>query len=136
MMSKFRHWIPAIFYMAFIFYLSSRPAPEELRLFPIIAKLKLVHMIEYGMLFLLFRYALLRTSKYNWFEIFALAISMTVLFGLIDELHQVFVPSRTASLVDVVADGAGAAFAQIGLKITPNLSISSFLIISVIAMSM
>lgn len=107
MMSRFKYWIPAILFMAIIFWLSSRPSPEELKILPIFARLKLVHIVEYGILYFLFWFALVRTSAYSKIEIIILALSFTVLYGLTDEFHQIFVIGRTARLIDVVADGVG-----------------------------
>ncbi len=104
--------------MALLFYLSSRPAPEELKWFPIIARLKLVHMIEYGILYLLVRHAIVRTAAYNKREVFVLALMITVLYGLTDEFHQIFVVARTSRLEDVVADGVGGILAQAGTSIS------------------
>jgi VanZ family protein len=107
--------------MALIFYLSSRPAGEAFKRFPIIAKLKLVHIIEYGILYYLFWFAIKKTTTYNKMEIFMLALFSTVLYGLTDELHQVFVAERTARLVDAFANGVGACLAEIGrLKFRNN----------------
>jgi VanZ family protein len=104
-------------YMALIFYMSSKPAPNELRCIPIIAKLKVVHIIEYGILYLLLWYAIIKTTTYNKLEAFALALTITVLYGLTDEFHQIFVAGRTASLMDVVADGVGGVLAQTGASV-------------------
>lgn len=117
MMSKIKHWIPAILYMVLIFYLSSRPAAEAFRRFPIIAKLKLVHIIEYGFLFFLIWRAITMTTKYNIYERFSLSLMITVLYGLTDEFHQIFIVSRTASLADVVADGVGGVLVGLGINL-------------------
>jgi VanZ family protein len=37
------------------------------------------------------------------------AIALTTAFGASDELHQMFVPGRSADVHDIVADAAGAA---------------------------
>lgn len=117
-MSKIKYWLPSILYMALIFYLSSHPSPEVARRFPIIAQLKVIHMIEYGILYLLFWWAFIRTTTYSKLEAFSLAFTMTVLYGLSDEFHQIFVPERTARLLDVVADGIGAVIVQAGIAIS------------------
>lgn len=39
------------------------------------------------------------------------SVFLTILYGAVDELHQSYVPGRTASWTDVVTDGAGAALA-------------------------
>ena len=111
-MSKFKFWIPPILYMALIFWLSSRPSPDQIRLIPIIAGLKLVHVIEYGILYFLFWWALVNTTSYNWIQIFMIAFSLTVLYGMSDEFHQLFVASRTSRFMDVVADGVGGIISQ------------------------
>jgi len=104
--------------MALLFYLSSRPAPEELKWLPIIAKLKVVHIIEYGILYLFVWYAVTKTTAYNRLGTFALALMITVLYGLTDEFHQIFVQARTARLEDVVADGVGGIISQAGISIS------------------
>ncbi len=35
-------------------------------------------------------------------------VVLTVFAGILDELHQLFVPNRVASISDVIADGIGA----------------------------
>ena len=40
--------------------------------------------------------------------LFILAVSVSTLYGISDEVHQYFVPGRTASLADIVADGIGS----------------------------
>lgn len=107
--------------MALIFWLSSRPSPHELRLIPIIAHLKLVHLIEYGILYALVRYALIRSTDYSSRGIFALALMVTVLYGLSDEFHQIFVIGRTCRFEDVVADGVGGAICQGILLLKDNI---------------
>ncbi len=111
-MSRFSYWIPSILYASLIFYLSSHPSPDAARWWPIIYKLKIIHVIEYGVLYLLFWWAAIKTTSFNGIEPFLLAFSMTVLFGLTDEFHQIFVQGRTARFEDVFADGVGACVAQ------------------------
>jgi VanZ family protein len=120
MKSKIKYWIPAILYMAFLFYLSSRPAPEELKWIPTIAELKLVHIIEYGILYFLVWYAVIKTTSYNKLEAFTLALMVTILYGLTDEFHQIFVVGRTARLEDVAADVVGCILTQAGISISNN----------------
>ena len=106
--------------MAFLYYLSSRPAPEELKWIPIIAKLKLVHIIEYGILYFLVWYAVIKTTSCNKLEAFSLALMFTILYGLTDEFHQIFVVGRTARLEDVVADIVGGIMTHAGISISSN----------------
>lgn len=37
-------------------------------------------------------------------------VALCILYGLADELHQSFVPGRTACVSDLVADGLGSVF--------------------------
>lgn len=120
MTSKYKHWLPAVLYMAIIFYMSSRPSPEEVKLLPIIAKLKLVHIIEYGVLSILAWWAIIKTTELNKTEAFVLALAITVLYGFTDEFHQIFVVGRTCRFMDVVADGVGGTLAQAGISISSN----------------
>ena len=69
---------------------------------------KLAHFTEYAILGLLAARAF-RTSP-RWFLISALLI---VVYALLDEYHQSFVPSRTASIFDSFIDMAGGISALI-----------------------
>lgn len=110
---KLIYWLPAVLYMALIFYMSSNPAPEAIRRVPIYFDIKIVHIVEYAVLSLLYFFALDRTAKIplTWKLIYSIALAF--LYGLTDELHQVFVPARSAKLIDAFADLIGAAIAQV-----------------------
>jgi VanZ family protein len=41
----------------------------------------------------------------------AVAFALTVAYGVSDELHQIFVPGRVASVADGIADAVGAGLA-------------------------
>jgi len=69
---------------------------------------KLAHFTEYAILGFLAARAF-RTSP-RWFLISALLI---VVYALLDEYHQSFVPSRTASIFDSFIDMAGGISALI-----------------------
>lgn len=101
-------WILVILYAALIFYLSSGPLTVDLP-----GNDKLHHMVEYG-IFSFLLYNALRSSfkKERPWKIVLLAIILTVLYGISDEFHQLFVPSRSADLYDVVADASGAIIVQ------------------------
>jgi len=69
---------------------------------------KLGHFAEYAVLAFLARRALITMSRaylrQHWFQ---LALLLVVIYGLLDEFHQSFVPSRTASVYDSAVDIAG-----------------------------
>ena len=70
------------------------------------------HLVEYGILgALLFR--AFRAERGGWSARWVLAaIAGAAVIGALDEWHQMFVPSRTASVSDVVFDTASAALVQ------------------------
>src|SRR5574337_876765 len=105
------YWAPALIYAATIFYLSSLPKPhEQLPEYLRDVSDKLLHVAEYGILGVLwyrvFRWASgprIAASAVLW------AIVAGSIYGITDEVHQAFVPMRTASLLDWIADALGSA---------------------------
>lgn len=101
-------WAPAAAYMALIFTVSS------IRIdLPVIASIplrdKAIHFVEYGVLGFLCAHAILLTwPRRPRARIVALAAFVASAFGLSDELHQAFVPGRSAEVLDFVADTLGA----------------------------
>lgn len=70
------------------------------------------HLSEYAILATLAARAFRRSSheilRTHWFK---LSLLLAMLYALSDELHQSFVPSRTASLHDSLIDSVGALIA-------------------------
>ncbi|NLY93847.1 MAG: VanZ family protein [Myxococcales bacterium] len=102
-------WLPAVLYMALIFTLSSMPALAPYAKY-VPLRDKGLHFLEYAVLGFLTTHASGRTFPdrtrarvviFGWLT--------AVLFGVSDELHQAFVPGRTAELADLFADAIGAA---------------------------
>jgi len=66
------------------------------------------HFSEYAVLAFLARRAFITSSRAflqrYWFQI---GLLLVVIYGLLDEFHQSFVPSRTASIYDSAIDVAG-----------------------------
>lgn len=93
-------------YAGLIYFLSSRPwndLPVEL----FYGADKVIHYFMYfGLGFMLIWAFRATRLKYNTHLLFIAAI-ITVLYGISDELHQIFVPGRTASIADIVADTLG-----------------------------
>ena len=100
---------PAIFLMGLIFVFSSIPGnispPSVLpsRLTPYFLIRKSGHLLGYALLAIALISGLRPKS---WKEIVAI-MGCVLLFALSDELHQSFVPGRTASLIDVSIDLIG-----------------------------
>ena len=63
---------------------------------------KTLHVIEYGILFLLWDLALFPGRKRRYW-----AFVLAILYGGLDELHQHFVPTRHGCLRDVFIDALG-----------------------------
>jgi len=106
-----RYWLPVFAYLAIIQFLGSQ---KDLQVPMIIPNAdKVVHMFEYGTLgFLLARafratfggFAPLKTALIAW--------GFGVCVGAADETIQKFVPGRTSSVNDLLADSTGILLAQ------------------------
>lgn len=103
-----RNWGPAVAYMALIFALSSLPMPN-LPVKDVPFEDKGVHFLEYaGLAFLVARACLLSWPQVHVLRVTVFAIGTTILWGVLDELHQAYVPNRSADLLDLLADSLGA----------------------------
>lgn len=100
-------WLPLIAYCAFIYLQSAYPAPEKLPSFILMDKM--LHFAAYAFMGILFyrAYQTLRI-KNNGKMLFLLSVVSASLYGISDEIHQHFVPSRNADILDVAADTIGA----------------------------
>lgn len=100
--------IPFI-YMALIWYMSSNPDDLILDL-PSSATDRFIkealHLVEFAILYVLFVVALAANHKLTAAASLTAAI-IAGLYGIIDELHQSFVPARSATLIDVIKDIVG-----------------------------
>ena len=85
-------------------------AKQLLEIFPV---RKIAHFVEYMILgglsaasWVLYQ----AEEKENRKPFFLIAWGFCVLFAVLDELHQAFVPGRTSSIRDILLDSAGALF--------------------------
>jgi len=70
----------------------------------------ILHMIEYAILSILLFRAFINSKTPTFREnAIHLAIIVTILYGVTDEIHQHFVPGRVFSHLDVIANGVGSA---------------------------
>ena len=77
---------------------------------------KLAHLTEYGILSALW-FRAVRADERGWTLRWSLiAVLIAVVVASLDEFHQSFVPSRTASPLDVVIDTCGAVLAQLAFR--------------------
>jgi len=132
-----KYWLPVLLCMGMIFCASSDLysfqhsshiiRPILLWLFPqmseesvhtvIFAVRKGAHLTEYAILALLLWRALRAAAQgrpWAWTQSMQ-AVVLVALFAASDEFHQSFVPSREASVVDVLIDTAGAVLALLFL---------------------
>jgi VanZ family protein len=128
-----RYWLPVILWMVMIFTVSSDAKsyqhsslyfePLIRWLFPSLSQAhveaihhlfrKTCHFIEYAVLALLLWRAIRNSPKtpaarWRWDEA-GLALACVFLYAAGDEFHQVFVPTRTALVSDVMIDTSGGA---------------------------
>ncbi len=107
---RFFYWLPAIFYMGFIFFLSSQtglPLPNYFAW-----QDKVLHVALYAPLGFLVTYGLAGFGSRK--NVIFYASVLALLYGGTDEFHQWWVPGRDATFVDVVADGIGALLGGYG----------------------
>ena len=134
----FKTWLPVVLWMSVIFgfstdYFSGSNtsgflAPLLLSVFPSLSAMqidaihfalrKFAHWSEYFILAVL----LLRVLRVNFprrprLSLFGWCIALATLYAASDEWHQSFVPSRTASIGDVMIDAFGAICGAIWLSL-------------------
>lgn len=123
-----KYWLPPVLWMAVIVGFSTDAGSEshtEHWLLPILRELapwatpallealhwlvrKTAHLSEYAILAALWLRAFVRGRNLSPRTAGLLALAISVAWAILDELHQSFVPSRSASLADVLVDTAGA----------------------------
>ena len=102
-MSRRSAWAPPLVWAGLILVLGHLPPPiEPHALFPHVDKI--VHFSEYSVLGVLLVRA---TRGSEWSSPMAGAIILGLLFAIIDEAHQAWIPSRVSDMMDFAADGIG-----------------------------
>jgi VanZ family protein len=135
--SSLSRYLPLIAWLAFISYASSgdfsagntsriigplvlwlfpRTSPETLAVIHFITR-KIAHFAEFAILGFLaaraFRTSPRAAIASRWFLI---CVTLIVVYALVDEYHQSFVPSRTASVWDSFIDMAGGLTALVIIR--------------------
>ena len=113
------YWLPVVLYAGAIFYWSNQQHPEENLpsfLFEEFSD-KVLHAVEYGIL------ALLCCRAFRWAagpavaqQAVVLAIVTASIYGMTDEVHQVFVPFRESGWQDWLADTIGATIGALSWR--------------------
>jgi VanZ family protein len=103
-------WVPVVIYMGAIFYVSSLSNP------PIPSGTdKPLHWLAYlGLAVVVVRARAGGLPRRIGFGVAATAMLITVGYGATDEVHQLFVPGRSADLYDLMADAGGALAGTVG----------------------
>ena len=115
-----RFWLyqfPPIIWAAVIFSLSHIPG-DNLPSWDFKFLDKLEHAGVFAVFGFLVARALVNQDAFpNWRRnFFWIAVAIGVLYGLGDEVHQLWVPGRRFDMFDVLADGIGAVIGVVGFK--------------------
>ncbi|WML36475.1 VanZ family protein [Clostridium sp. OS1-26] len=131
-MSKKTKWILVITWMVIIFWFSNQPAviSDEKSKFVIhVFKVlgfnldsilgdlanfivrKVGHFTEYLILYVLLFNALL--EDFNFKKSLMVSLFIVFVYACSDEIHQIFIPGRTARIRDVIIDTCGGSFAML-----------------------
>ena len=109
-----KHLIYPIGYMLIVFTLSSIPMDRQIEGLNFLINLdsdiqNLLHIPLFGCLAVLWIKAL---ERYNirYSNIVFRTLTITILFGMFDEIHQYFVPGRFASFMDMLLNIMGSLF--------------------------
>jgi VanZ family protein len=88
-----------------IYYLSDQPRLDITSLFP--QQDKALHLIAYSVLgFLAMGSCKTNGCRHQAFH-YWLVVTLVGVYGVLDEVHQYFVPGRQSDVFDVLADAAG-----------------------------
>lgn len=105
--------VPMAAVMGTIFILSATPG-DRLKLSDLPGIDKLGHIFAYGVLALTALFAFSEDRKKKQLKlVILLTVTFCVAYGISDEIHQAFVPGRSPSIFDIVADAVGAVMATV-----------------------
>jgi VanZ family protein len=108
---KFRYYFPVLIWALLIMAVSSIPnlkTPAE----GIVFSDKAAHFAEYFVFGLLAADMLWKINKNNRY-IILITIIMGTTYGILDELHQLFIPGRKTDVFDMTSDALGAILASL-----------------------
>jgi VanZ family protein len=113
------YWVPVALYAGAIFFLSAQTHPEEHLPSFLLKDVsdKVLHAVEYavlgGLCYRAFRWGL---SEQMAARALIIAIVTASLYGVTDEVHQLFVPFRESSWQDWLADTIGAVIGALSWR--------------------
>jgi VanZ family protein len=107
-------YIPLIVYWLILLAATSFPS-EKVPTLGVGDKFK--HFAAYFILAFLLNLALLVQNKYKTLKEKAApaALFISIIYGILDELHQIFIPGRSCEFLDWVADASGAILGVVTL---------------------
>ena len=128
-----RYWLPPALWMAVIMVLSSDAGSAEHTAHWLVPILRLLaagatptqldalhglvrksgHLTEYALLAALWYRAFVGARRLRPWRAAAIAFAISLVWAILDEVHQSFEPSRTASIRDVAIDSIGALLAVV-----------------------
>ncbi len=108
--------IPALAYGVLIWYISSLPQPLPSEAGAVIGVDKILHIGEFFIFGLLLVFAFKGMGWKGKTSNYLVCLLIAVVYGIIDEIHQLYVPTRFFSVYDMIADGAGGLIAIIFAK--------------------
>ena len=111
---------PLVFWSILIFYLSSQPTrslSEDVSQNVLI--FKTIHIVVYAVMFTL---AYLASYQYKINKALLLAALYTLLFAVSDEIHQLFVPTRTGKVSDIFIDTLGLVIGYYTIRVMNKLN--------------
>ena len=123
-----KYWLPALAYMALIFALSSLRISAPL-IQDVPFQDKGVHFVE----FLILGFLCAGATRRTWpgrrpARTILLAAFLAAVWGFSDEVHQAFVPGRSADILDFVADtlggATGALFYALGERVVSHFRVA------------
>jgi len=114
-------WAPVILWAGLIFYLSAIPDLSTGLKYDFLIR-KIGHITEYFVFASLLFRAFKGTFNLSDFLLFIYPASLSVLYAISDEIHQLFVRGRNCSLKDILIDTEGIFGFFVVLRINRLLS--------------
>lgn len=106
-----KRWLPFLVYLGAIFWVS-----HQTRLPAGVGRWdKLLHAVEYAAAAALAIRAIHGSLRDVPAGIVASGAALAIVYGLLDELHQSFVPGRSSTWGDALADAVGATLAAVAV---------------------
>ncbi len=117
--------IPLFIYWIILFIGTTMPSPQYVDVFEISDKIK--HFTAYFTLAFLLGMNLYFQEKWKALSKYFLSYTfiICVTYGLLDEIHQIFVPNRTCEFYDWLADLSGSLLAVLLLRFTVKILLKS-----------